>query len=72
MLILSKKILFTIFTILIISSCSKPEIKDTAKEESSHDNLYQVDDKNHIEAARDSIDLEFESVIQDFRIKTIR
>ena len=69
MLILSKKILFTIFTILIISSCSKTEIKESTREESSRDNLYQVDEKKHNEVVRDSINLEFKSVIEELESK---
>ena len=69
MFILSKKILFTIFSILIISSCSKTEIKESAKEKSSHDNFYYVDEKDHIEAAGDSIYLEFKFVIEDLESK---
>lgn len=69
MFILTKKILFALFSILIFVSCSKPEIKESTRREPSRDNLYQVDEKNYNEAVGDSIDLEFKSIIDDLESK---
>ena len=63
--------IFLITSIMLssVSSCSKQEAEKTEKEKSTHDNLYLADDDIYEDVLKDSVELDYDYIIEDLESK---